>query len=97
MEIDKDWIIRFVDTDPEGQEEVLKIALCQKYQRDYSNLITLCENAGLGAERANTVKKWLYRNDYYGYEEDILYEYIKENEPERYKKALTIYYNNRNK
>ena len=92
MSINEEWVSRNVDTDPIGQAEILKIALCPKYQKDYSTIETLCERAGLGAKRADIIKDWLYRKGFYQYEESILYEYIKNNEPERYNKALYLYY-----
>ena len=78
----------------ETEAEVLKIALCRKYQELYSDLETLCKNCGLYEDEIKEVKAWKYHgrnaNPLYL---TLLLDYIRDYETERYDKSLYIYHN----
>ena len=80
------------DGDIEAEAEIVKIALCRKYQDLYSDIETACRNAGLFPIDAETIKKWKYHGignpaDEY----NALYYYFKESERERFDKSVFIY------
>ena len=78
----------------ERDAEVLKIALCGKYQGMYSDIETLCKNCGLYEDDIKAVKGWKY----HGRQADplilrVILDYIKENETERFDKSVYLYNN----
>lgn len=80
----------------ERDAEILKIALCGKYQSIYSNIDTLCGNCGLYEDDIKAVKGWKY----HGREANplilmLILDYIKDNEKERFEKAQYLF--NKNK
>lgn len=80
----------------ERDAEVLKIALCGKYQGMYSDIETLCKNCGLYEDDIKAVKGWKY----HGRQANplilmLILDYIQENEKERYDNAKYLY--NKNK
>lgn len=80
----------------ERDAEVLKIALCGKYQGMYSDIETLCKNCGLYEDDIKAVKGWKY----HGRQANplilmLILDYIQENEKERYNNAQYLY--NKNK
>ena len=95
MELDKYWISRFVDGEPEAEAGILKIALSHKYQREYTDLKTVCKAAGLSQIETETIRRWKQ----HGTEADSniisrLLAFIEFEEPERYNQALFHYYIN---
>ena len=90
--IDRKWLEYYVDGNIEAEDQILKIALCRKYQEEYSDLQTVCKNAGLYPAEAEAIRKWKYHGrECYNNETGRLLDYIRWYEPERYDKALTIY------
>ncbi len=80
----------------ERDAEVLKIALCGKYQGMYSDIETLCKNCGFYEDEIKAVKGWKY----HGRDADpiillSILEFIREYETERYDKSVYLY--NKNK
>ena len=89
------WAYNHIEGDPEKECEVLKIALCQSYQKQYTDIETLCKNAGLGNGQAEMVKKWKQNGRIIPYYEiKILYDYICYYEKERFIRAVKAYYRN---
>lgn len=84
------------DETPEAEAQILKIALCRKYQQDYSDIDTLCRRAGLYPAEAEAIKRWKQHSiGDCSNEINRLLSYIEYEEPERYRKALYIYNTNR--
>ena len=92
-----DWAFYNIDGDTSKEGEVLKIALCQSYQQRYTDLKTMCFNAGLTDYQVELVRKWKQHggqlDSYIFY---TLYEHLIYNERERYLKSLCIYYKQNN-
>ena len=88
-----DWAWRKIEGDPYHEQKILKIALCDSYQKKYTNILTMCLNAGLTAEQAEQVRLWKYHNkeldNYIFY---TLYDYLAYKERDRYIRAVSIYY-----
>lgn len=88
-----DWCFYNVDGYPQKEWDILKIALCQKYQENYSDIQTMCLNAGLPQDAAEAVKRWKYHNQQADtYILNTLYDYLVYKERERFLKSLHIYY-----
>ena len=88
-----EWAFYKIDGNNENEQQILKIALCQSYQKKYTDIQTMCKNAGLSPEQAEEVRLWKQHNkpiDSYVFY--TLYDYLLWNERERYLKALNIYY-----
>lgn len=91
MMYNNDWF----DGTPEAEAQILKIALCRKYQQDYSDIDTVCKRAGLYPAEAEAIKRWKQHGiGECSNEISRLLAYIEYEEPERYRKAL-YHYNNR--
>ena len=76
----------------ERDAEILKIALCGKYQSIYSDIETLCRNCGLYEDDIKAVKGWKYHSR----DADplilmLILDYIHDYERERFDKALYLY------
>lgn len=93
MEIDREWYNRYVDGKPEAEERILKIALCRKYQKDYTDIDAVCKAAGLYPPEIEAIKQWKQHDigDCIN-ERNRLLSYIQYSECERYNKALLNYY-----
>ena len=75
--------------------EILKIALCGKYQEMYSDIETLCNETGQYDSIAE-VKRWKYHSGELNIAIiDLILDYIRDYETERYDKAVYLY--NKNK
>lgn len=88
-----DWVFYNVEGDLGKEGQILKIALCQSYQQKYTDLYTMCKNAGLAQGQAEEVKLWKQHNKQIdSYILITLYDYLVYYERERYLKAVYIYY-----
>lgn len=88
------WSFQNVEGIIEKEAEVLKIALCQSYQNRYTDLKTMCKNAGLTPFQAEEVRKWKqngHKLDTYIFYQ--LYQYLCYDERERFIRAIQIYKN----
>lgn len=93
MDIDRYWIDRYVDGNPEAEARILKIALCRKYQHDYSDIDKVCKAAGLYPAETEAIKRWKAHSLGNCVNEiNRLLAYIEFAEPDRYNKALYNYY-----
>lgn len=84
------------DGDIEAEAVIVKIALCGKYQREYSTLEEACKRAGLYPDEAEAIRLW--RQHGIGTptnEIDRLFYYFQYEEPERYSKAVYLFTNKR--
>ena len=88
-----DWAFYKVDGDPYHEQQILKIALCDSYQKKYTDIFTMCKNAGLSPEQAEQVRQWKYHGKFLdSYIFYTLYDYLIGSERERYLKAVNLYY-----
>lgn len=88
-----DWAFYKIDGDSYHEKQILKIALCQSYQQKYTDIDTMCKNAGLAPAQAEEIKQWKQHNkpiDSYVFY--TLYDYLISKERERYLKAVYLYY-----
>ena len=88
-----DWAWHNIDGNNYHEQKILKIGLCESYQKKYTDIDTMCENAELAPMQAEEVKQWKYHNkklDSYVFYK--LYDYFVYSERERYLKSLHLYY-----
>ena len=88
-----DWAFYKVDGNSYHEGQILKIALCDSYQKKYTDIDTMCKNAGLAPGQAEEVKQWKKHNQQLdSYVFYTLYDYLVYKERERYLKSVNIYY-----
>ena len=84
------------DGDLEAEADIVKIALCGKYQEEYSTLETACRRAGLYPAEAEAIRLWRQHGTGKPTNEiDRLFYYFQYEEPQRYSKAVYFYNNKR--
>ena len=87
------WAFYKIDGNSYHEEQILKIALCDSYQKKYTDIETMCKNAGLAPAQAEEVKQWKRHNKFIdSYVFYTLYDYLVYKERERYLKSVNIYY-----
>ena len=87
-----DWHFHYVEGDISQERKILKIALCDSYQKKYTDIDTICKSAGLAPKQIEDVKRWKQHDtaidEYIFY---TLYDYLIYYERERFIKSLNIY------
>ena len=84
------------DGDIEAEAAIVKIALCGKYQREYSTLEEACKRAGLYPAEAEAIRRWKQHGIGEPTNEiDRLFYYFQYEERERYSKSVYLYTNKR--
>ena len=84
------------DGNIEAEAAIVKIALCGKYQAQYSNLETACKRAGLYPAEAEAICLWKQHGIGTPTNEiDRLFYYFQYEEPERYSKTVYLFTNKR--
>lgn len=87
-----------IDGDPIAEAGVLRIALCDKFQKEYTDLYTVCKSAGLYQSETESIRLWKYHHiGECSNEINRLLDYIQYYEPERFKKSLILYIKNNKK
>lgn len=87
-----DWLFFNVDGDTLKEWSILKIALCRSFQQQYSDIESMCKNAGV-SYAAEDVRKWKQNNKQVDtYILDTLYDYLVYQERERFLKSANLYY-----
>lgn len=84
------------DGDMNIQAEIVKIALCDKYQKQYTTLDEACRRARLYPDQIRKINAW--KNHGIGNpinEINILFFYFQYEEQERYKRAVYLYEKNK--
>ena len=88
-----DWAWYKIEGNTYHEQKILKIGLCESYQKKYTHIDTMCKNAGLTHFQAEEVKQWKYHNkqldSYIFYK---LYDYFVYKERERYLNSVYLYY-----
>lgn len=88
-----DWAFYNIDGNSYHEEKILKIALCDSYQKKYTDIDTMCKNAGLAPAQTDDVKRWKYHNkELDSYIFHTLYDYLVYKERDRYIRAIQVYY-----
>lgn len=73
-------------------EGVMRIALCHKYQKMYTDIKTLCEKCNIYGDEVKEINRWKYNGGKPNLVNlQVMYDYIKENEEERFKKSMYWY------
>lgn len=82
--------------DPIAEAGVLRIALCDKFQKEYTDLYTVCKSAGLYQYETEAIRLWKYHHrGECSNEINRLLGYIQYYEPERFNKSLILYLKNK--
>ena len=90
-----DWAWYKIDGNPYHEQQILKIGLSDNFQKKYTDIDTMCRNAGLAPMQAEEVKQWKQHNkELDSYIFYTLYDYFVYKERERYLKAVNLYYKN---